>query len=157
MSITEEYRRHLIRTSLEMMGDKYTGPEAEQILAAIAYQESNFKYRKQINGPARGFWQFERGGGVVGVMKHAASKKLAARLCEKHLVEFESNAIYKELAENDTLACQFARLLLYTDPRALPTEQDESWDYYIRNWRPGKPHPHRWPECWNRAKTLFTS
>jgi hypothetical protein len=21
---------------------------------------------------------------------------------------------------------------------------DAAWDYYLRNWRPGKPHPERW-------------
>ncbi|MFC0406763.1 hypothetical protein [Roseomonas elaeocarpi] len=31
-------------------------------------------------------------------------------------------------------------LLLCSDAGALPTERDEGWAYYQRNWRPGKPH-----------------
>ncbi len=35
----------------------------------------------------------------------------------------------------------FARLLLWTDAKPLPAIGDEqgAWDYYLRNWRPGKP------------------
>jgi hypothetical protein len=35
-------------------------PKARVLSAAIGHQESRFIHRRQINGPARGFWQFER-------------------------------------------------------------------------------------------------
>ncbi|MCV6902125.1 MAG: hypothetical protein NTT76_05400, partial [Achromobacter xylosoxidans] len=44
---------------------------AHVMLLAIGLQESRFTHRQQIGGPARGFWQFEKGtrasrGGVWG-------------------------------------------------------------------------------------------
>jgi hypothetical protein len=46
----------------------------------------------------------------------------------------------------------FARLLLWTDPRAMPREMDEGWACYLRNWRPGKPHFHAWGDNWRLAR-----
>ena len=44
-------------------------------------------------------------------------------------------------------------LLLWTDPRPLPRigEVQAAWDYYIRNWRPGKPHPKSWAPLYAQA------
>lgn len=148
-------RKAAIRNGCELLGDKYSSPDAELLLAAIAFQESNFKYRKQINGPARGLWQFERNGGVRGVMKHPSTAVMALRVCIKLKIEPTYTAVYEALATNDILAAAFARLLLYTDPRPLPTNQNDAWEYYIRNWRPGKPHPQRWAASWEAAKNLL--
>ncbi len=54
------------------------------------------------------------------------------------------------------LACAFARLLLFTDPRPLPAlgNPQAAWDYYVRNWRPGKPHRDTWDALY--AKALAT-
>ena len=46
--------------------DRMLSDEAVTMMLAIGYQESRFEHRRQIRGPARGFWQFEHGGGVVG-------------------------------------------------------------------------------------------
>jgi hypothetical protein len=121
-------------------------PAARVMLYAIGLQESRFLHRRQIGGPARGFWQFEQGGGVKGVLSHPASRERALTLCELREVEPTSSAVYHRLEHDDVLAAGFARLLLYTDPRRLPAlhEADRAWDYYVRNWRPGKPHRHTW-------------
>lgn len=140
----------VIREALEMLGDKYTGLQAEIMLLAIGYQESSFLYRKQIKGPARGFWQFEIAG-IAGVMSHPATRKQAERIAQKRKVNFKALAIHTALEHDDILAACYARLLLYTDPRPLPYTEDDAWDYYIRNWRPGKPHKHRWPKSWKFA------
>jgi len=54
--------------------------------------------------------------------------------------------IWGALETDDVFACGVARLLLWTDPRKLPAADDEdgAWEYYLRNWRPGKPHRDRW-------------
>ena len=41
----------------------------------------------------------------------------------------------------------------YTDPAPLPRlgHQQTAWDYYLRNWRPGKPHPEFWPRHYTNA------
>lgn len=121
--------------------------EARVMILAIGLQESRFEHRRQMgNGPATGFWQFERGGGVKGVLKHPASKTKAALLCKARGVDAEPYAAWAALETDDVLAAGFARLLLLTDPRALPAITDPvgAWDCYTRNWRPGKPHIETW-------------
>lgn len=146
----------IIYDALKLLSSKFHSPAAVQMLAAIAYQESNYEHRRQIKGPARGFWQFERGGGVVGVMNHPSSKQEARNVCSLLVVKFDAQVIYDTLEYDDVLACAFARLLLWTDPRPLPADEKTGWDYYIRNWRPGKPHLNRWPGSWEKAKSLLT-
>jgi len=119
-------------------------------LLAIGLQESRFEHRRQIRGPARGFWQFEAGGGTAGVRRHPVSKAWADDLVFRGMT---NHGVNEELARDDVLACAFARLLLFTDPRPLPALGDAqaAWDYYIRNWRPGKPHRHTWDALYDRA------
>lgn len=114
------------------------------MLLAIGLQESRFEHRAQIlngggKGPARGFWQFERGGGVKGVLEHRASAKLAEQVCKARGIVADRSTVWEALERDDILACAFARLLLITDPSALPSEEDaeSAWRYYLRNWRPG--------------------
>jgi hypothetical protein len=125
---------------------RFDSPEARVMLLAIGLQESRFAHRRQIGGPARGLWQFERGGGVAGVLRHPSSKVLAADACRDHCVKPTAAAVYGHLEHDDVLAAKFARLLLWTDPRPLPAlgDVEGAWRYYIRNWRPGKPHRHTW-------------
>ena len=126
------------------------------MLVAIGLQESRFIHRKQIGGPARGFWQFERGGGVKGVLLHPSTERYAGAVCLLRRVPAVAQTVYDALADDDLLACAFARLLLYTDPRPLPTTAEGGWDYYIANWRPGKPHRQTWDGFFTQAVTLAT-
>jgi hypothetical protein len=129
------------------------------LLYAIGLQESRFTERYQlierdgridrrIKGPARGFWGFELGGGVVGVMTHPASAKHAERICELRGVEFDAHSIWTQLETDDVLAAAFARLLLWTDPFPLPglNDPDDAWELYAKRlWRPGRPRRATWP------------
>lgn len=153
---TDLERITILYDGLKLLPAKFHSPAAVQMMAAIAYQESNYEHRRQIKGPARGFWQFERGGGVVGVMTHPSSRQEAQNICALRVVKFEAQVIYDTLEFDDVLASAFARLLLWTDPRPMPTDEKTGWEYYIRNWRPGKPHLNRWPGCWSQAKSLLT-
>jgi len=96
-------------------------------------------------GPARGLWQFERGG-VKGVYLHRASNEPLRLLCRARDVNFDVPQIWAALEFDDVFACGVARLLLWTDPKPLPAigDEDGAWAYYVRNWRPGKPHRDRW-------------
>lgn len=145
------YRPAAARASSLLPARVSWSPAAHQMLMTIAGQESAWTHRRQINGPARGFWQFERGGGVRGVMQHHSSAAHAQALCTGLNVPFEANAIYVGLENNDALAVGFARLLLFTDAAALPTLAQMGWDYYNRNWRPGRPHPEMWQTRWDAA------
>lgn len=127
--------------------------KARVLLLAIGLQESRFENRRQIGGPARGFWQFEKGGGVVGVLTHPSTRKYAADVCKEQGVEPTAAAVYPALERDDLLACAFARLLLFTDPKAIPAigYPAAAWDYYVRNWRPGKPHRQTWDALYAKA------
>ncbi len=129
-------------------------PAARVQLLAIGQQESEFTARVQANnGPAHGLWQFEAGGGVKGVMLHTASTRLAQRVCNARGVDFDRNTIWQKLTTDDLLACAFARLLLWTDPKPLPPigNTQAAWDLYARVWRPGRPHPEKWAGYYNNA------
>tara|TARA_R110000868_G_scaffold409899_1_gene696409 strand:+ start:16411 stop:16884 length:474 start_codon:yes stop_codon:yes gene_type:complete len=137
-----------------LIGIPRTRP-ADILMLAIAGQESRWTHRAQIGGgPARGFWQFEKGGGVAGVLAHRASSERARSLCTALRIEADAATVYEALRWNDTLAVGFARLLLWTDPKALPTEPGPAWDCYIRTWRPGKPHQATWQARWDAAMSV---
>ncbi|MBB1593537.1 hypothetical protein [Achromobacter sp. UMC46] len=126
---------------------------ARVMLLAIGLQESRFLHRRQIGGPARGFWQFERGGGVRGVLTHPASRDRARHVCDLRQVEAAAASVYNALETDDVLAAAFARLLLWTDSARLPAAGDVqgAWNLYTRTWRPGKPHPRTWPALYAEA------
>lgn len=143
-----------IRPAMYMLGrDKFESKKAEVLMLAIAFQESALKHRQQVGGPAHGLYQFEKGGGVRGVLRHHSSRPHAEKLCESLLYITNEDAVYQALIHNDVLASGFARLLLYTDPAPLPDlgDADAAWGYYQRNWRPGKPHPERWKDNYTAA------
>ena len=117
--------------------------------AAIGQQESGYLVRRQYgNGPARGYWQFEEGGGVKGVMEHKSSAEIARSVCHARGVPFVRRAVWEALETDDVLAAAFCRLLMWTDSGKLPTTEADGWAMYARTWRPGKPHPDKWPASW---------
>lgn len=145
--------QNAIEPALLMLPDGMDTPSARVMLLAIGLQESRFENRRQFgNGPARGFWQFEKGGGVHGVMHHPASDDAAVSVCGARSVRFDGQVVYNRLAVDDVLAAAFARLLLWTDPKPLPTTAGAGWDLYERTWRPGKPHPETWPAYYAMAQ-----
>lgn len=136
-----------ISPALSLLPARMDSYEARVMLLTIGQQESKFVHRRQMNnGPAMGFWQFERGGGVKGVMQHDAVRTLTRKLCEARGYAFDAREIWAALEFDDVLAAGLARLLLYTDPKPLPAVHDSAgaWNYYLRTWRPGKPHPATW-------------
>lgn len=143
----------MIDPALAWLPAHMNSPQARVMLLAIGLQESRFEYRRQLgNGPARSFWQFERGtaasrGGVWGIFLHAQSRDLLRDACAAHSVAFEPRAIWTAIEHNDVLACICARLLLWTDAQRLPALGDEAgaWELYAeRTWRPGRPHHETW-------------
>ncbi len=148
-----EIRCGAIRPAFELLPARMKSPEAELMLLAIGLQESNLTARRQVNGPARGLFQFEMNGGVRSVLLHKSSSELAASVCRARGVPPNTDAVYNSLEHDDVLAAAFARLLLWTDPKPLPKlgNVGEAWDLYNRVWRPGKPHRNRWDPLYARA------
>lgn len=136
----------------EVLPGKFARREATVLLVAIGMQESRFIHRQQVGGPARSFWQFEKGG-ITGVLRHPSTAKHARAVCVLRGIEPTVEAVYAALLEDDLLGCAFARLLLYSDPQPLPEPGHAvtSWDYYVRNWRPGKPHRATWDSLYADA------
>jgi hypothetical protein len=137
--------------------------DARRFLLAIALQESGpaLEARYQNSpaatpGPARGWWQFEQGGGVAGVLQHPATRHAAAGACSQIVVVPQPAAVWRAIEGNDLLACCFARLLIWTDPAILPTTESDGWGQYMRLWRPGKPHPATWGPNWLIASKTVT-
>lgn len=115
---------------------------SDGFLLAVAGQEALWKHRAQVStgldvGPARSFWQFERAGGVAGVLGHASSRVKALALCDAALVAPTPAAVWRALEGHDALAYGFARLLAWTDPSAIPVDEEPAFGFYLRTWRPG--------------------
>jgi hypothetical protein len=126
------------------------------MLFAIASQESRLDARRQIGGPARGFWQFELGG-IRGVLAHKASAPLIRSVLDRLDYDYDPSTSYTAIEHNDVLAFAYARCLLWTEPSTLPAqhEADEGWQQYVEGWRPGKPHRSTWnafyADAWAKA------
>lgn len=112
---------------------------ASVLLYCTSRQENPQRLPKQVGGPAVGDYQFERGGGVKGVMTHHTVRDLTRAACNARNVSFDGGSIYIALQSDPILAAALARLLYYTDPKALPDigEEAEAWAVYLRTWRPG--------------------
>jgi hypothetical protein len=114
--------------------------EARGLLLATALHESQLAHRKQVSGPARGYFQFERSG-VHGVLYHPASRDLAAavlvRLDYGQLTR-RSREVCNILEHQDVLAVVIARLLFWTLPAALPRRDQAAvaYEHYLQAWRP---------------------
>ena len=131
-------------------------PQLRILLLAIAGQESGWTDRLQNDdedGPAKGWWQFERGGGVRGVLNHPHTALRADRVLVALEIPSGEDLVHQAIAWNDNLAVAFARLLLWADPQPLPEigERDAAWGCYLTNWKPGLPGPDRWPANYEAA------
>lgn len=144
-----------ITPALQILPKNMDSAAARVMLLAIGLQESRLIHTHQIGGPAHGYWQFEKGGGARGVMNHPSSRNSAQTLCVRRGVQFELNAVFDAIENDQVFAAGFARLLLWTDPRALPTSAQDGWDCYIRNWRPGKPHRQTWDAFYKQAQDFI--
>lgn len=152
--------RVMIDAALALLPTQMDSREARVMLRAIGWQESRFTHRFQVvagkpgeKGPARGFWQFERGGGCVGVLKHPASSYWMHHLCKLRCCAPSLTALWLQIETDDVLAAGAARLLLFTDPKRLPALGDETgaWALYERVWRPGRPHRDTWAQAYQQA------
>lgn len=151
--------RHAINPALAELRPLPAPDLARHIMLAIAGLESRCLYRRQLgNGPARGLWQFERGGGVAGVLRHPATKPLILGAIERRGLPHPDKpgaplAAWEAIERDDVLAAIFARLLLFFDPAPLPADMGEAYALYRRTWRPGKPQgPEQWEHEWRIAQ-----
>src|SRR5687768_15122347 len=88
-----------IPAAFSLLPGQMNSREAEAEMLAIGLHESLFKARVQgrmralktledldvTAGPARGFWQFERMGGVAEILQSADTKDIAIPICKMFL------------------------------------------------------------------------
>lgn len=142
------------KTLIEVFDTKFDSPSARIQLLAMGLQESKFMDRVQMGGgPAHSFWQ-EEPNGVKAVLNHRVVGPILVDICDKLGVASDWETVYKEVINNDVLACAVARLILYADGNPLPQVGDSygAWQCYLRNWRPGKPRPLDWPANYKLAQ-----
>jgi len=143
----------ILAPALSMLPETMNTQAARAMLLAIGLQESRFTHRRQIRGPARGFWQFEVNG-VRGILTHPLTRRPITEVL--HRLEYrlnEATDLQPVLEHNDILAAAFARLNLWWLPQRLPTADQpvHAWEQYLETWRPGKPHSHTWEPFFSRA------
>lgn len=128
-----------IEHGLALLPPKMDSVAASVLLYATSRQENPKRLPQQVGGPAVGDYQFEKGGGVKGVMTHKAVADYAKIVCATLGISWDAGSIYEELKTDPVLAAALARILYYTDPKALPAVGDEigAWALYLRTWRPG--------------------
>lgn len=152
--------RHIIPAAYAVLPPVMQSTEATAALLATGLQESKFLERRQVGGgPARGLWQFERGGGIKGVVTHPDTRDylraaLVALRYEKAIGQ--TVLLYQAIEHNDVLACVFARLNLWWLPSRLPgcDAPNEGWRQYIQAWNPGKPHRDTWNDNYALAWSI---
>jgi len=154
---------------LEALTGTHTNEAAQQFLMTVALQESGLVHRFQqigngVPGPARGFWQFEQNaiharpakGREWGLLIHGTSAPRLRVVCDALSIEPTGSAIWRAIEGNDLLAFACARLLLLTDMDPVPLDRQAAWLLYANVlWRPGKPHPDKWPNNWAAAKAAL--
>lgn len=159
MALTISARQLLdtvIRPTLELLREPYTGLRAEVALVVIALQESRLLDRWQIGGgPGRSWWQVEPQtyGAVVQKWAYGRSKLRELGLIDKRGLPIKG-APADILAYSELAACIVARGIMWLDPEPLPAigDEEECWEMYARRcWRPGKPIKGTWPDNYRLA------
>ena len=146
--------RYAVEPALAELPPLPSPGRARVMMLTIAGVESGCYARRQVPvGYARGLWQFERGGGVAGVLTHRATAKHAAAALARRQIPAEPAAAWIALERDDVLAAVFARLLLLSDPAPLPDNLVTGRAIYLRTWQPGKPSsPAKWANSWTMAE-----
>lgn len=138
---------YTVPAAYSLLPEAMRSDQATAMLVAIGLHESGFTARRQLRGPAHGFWMFERGGGVKGALTHARSTTPALAVYDAlqyhrrptDTIARIGSEVFEALTHNDVLACCLARLLLWTLPAALPASDDPAGAFgqYLEAWRPG--------------------
>ena len=145
---------HVLPEAFAILPPRMKSAPAILMLLTIQLQEDRALRRRQWpKGPARGAWQFERTGGVRGVLNHDTTAAIARDVCAARGVAATEQQVWEALEHDDVLACCFARLLLWTDSAPLPAvgDPEAAWACYLRTWRPGKPRPEEWSDNYKEA------
>jgi hypothetical protein len=145
----------IYKATVALLPPAMDSPQAKAMMIAIAMQESRWDERRQIGGPARGFWQFELGG-IRGVLSHKATQPIIRSVLDRLDYDYRPETSYAAIEHNDVLAFAYARCNLWWIPAPLPArgEEGEGWEQYLEAWRPGRPWRGTWGAFYAQAWDL---
>ena len=151
----EAFLANALEPALKLLPAPMDSAAARAMVIAICLQESRLKHRRQVGGPARGYGQFELGGGVRGVLTHPATRQpiQVVLTCLDYDPTSSAEECWAIIEHNDILAAAFCRLNLWWLPSPLPERHDaaEGWRQYFDSWKPGKPHRGTWDSFYTQA------
>lgn len=143
-----------------LSGRNMASRDAIRMLLAITQQEDYRQQRRQQgqNGKplpdyvgAYGLTQIERAT-VRLLQNHERIRNISAIGVLIASAQAEALCIEMTKPRGDVLSFILARLLLWCDPKPLPTTEAEGWACYAeRVWRPGKPIRESWSRNWKLA------
>ena len=118
MIVSLEYAKYQIVTpTLKRIG--LASPSAINLVTGIGLVESGYRTRKQVNGPALGFWQMEPATERDCWVNFLDYRPLLAGLVRK--VADPDAPFSATLLTNDAYAAAMCRIRLYRSPDPLPS------------------------------------
>ena len=139
-----------IESGLSLLPTSLRTVSARIQLFATSRQENPTRSPRQIIrkdgklqplGPAAGDYQFEKTGGIRGLVRFKSPRVhgMLTQVCQARKVAVTEDALFDAVQVDPVLAAALARLLYFTDSGALPAVGDGqgAWDMYLRTWRPG--------------------
>ena len=146
----------VVPAAYKLLPEKMESKAATCLMLATMLQESRGLYRKQIQGPAVSYFQFEKNGGILGVLEHPITRPIIQGVLRTLNYDFSPITSYEALVHNDILATCYARLFYWTNPAPLPSIDDVNGmlNYYIKTWRPGRPRVDTFPLLYSQAKEV---
>ena len=130
--------RSLIESTCSILGDKYSSPEAVELVLATGIVESRYEYIRQMgDGPARSFWQVEPATAVDNLAHYLVHRsKLMKKCAEASLVDLKYWQIYDErvwaeiLEKNIAAGIIHCRIKYWRVPKRMPNSIEGQADYW---------------------------
>lgn len=139
-----------IDAGLALLPEPLRSLDAKVQLYATSIQENPTRASRQLIkkdgklqpiGPAAGDYQFEKTGGIRGLINFKSTRlqQMLDHVCAERMWGKTEDALFSAVQVDPVLAAALARLLYFTDSGALPKAGAEqyAWDVYLRTWRPG--------------------
>ena len=130
--------RSLIESTCSILGDKYSAPEAVELVLATGIVESRYEYIRQMgDGPARSFWQVEPATAVDNLAHYLVHRSSLMKKCaEASLVDLKYWQIYDErvwaeiLEKNIAAGIIHCRIKYWRVPKRMPNSIEGQADYW---------------------------
>lgn len=155
-----DYLSKIIEPVLCHLSDVPFTKNASQLLLATAIKESqNFKYRKQIGGPALSYFQIEPDTHNDVWDNYLKFRPKLAALITQLLSSPKADKL-AELETNDNYAAAIARIVYKRSPAKLPPADDISAmaNYWKQHYNTplGKGTPKGFIDIWNKSTSNIT-